>query len=116
MIRNETCFTRNHKSTIDLILTYKLKSVQNTCITVTGLSDFHKLISTFCKTQITRLKPKIVFYQNYKHFEDSRFLEDLKSTDFSLNIDDPNENCNFITDKFFNVVNKRAPLRENNKG
>ena len=112
LIRKETCLTRDHKSTIDLILTNKPKSFQNTCITETGLSDFHKLISTFFKTQITRLKPKIVFYRNYKHFEDSRFLEDLNSTDFSLNTDDPNENYNFITDKFLNVVNRHAPLKK----
>ena len=104
LIRNETCFTRDHKSTIDLILTNKPKSFQNTYITETGLSDLYKLISTFFKTQITRLKPKIVFNRNCLHFEDSRFLEDLNSTDFSLNTDDPNKNYNFITDKFLNVV------------
>ena len=87
LIRNETCSTRDHKSSIDLILTNKPESFQNTCITETGLSDFHKLILTFFKTQITPLKSKIVFYRNYKHFEDRRFLEDLNSTDFSLNAD-----------------------------
>ena len=112
MIRNETCFTRDHKSTIDLILTNKSKNFQNTCITETGLSDFHKLISTFFKTQITRLKPKIVFFRNYKRFEDSKFLEDLNSTDFSLNTDDPNENYNFIIDKFLNVVSRHAPPKK----
>ena len=70
LLRNETCFTRAHKCTIDLILTKKSKSFQNTCITETVLSDFHKLILTLFKAQITRLKPKIVFYRNYKHFED----------------------------------------------
>ena len=64
LIRYETCFTRDHKSTIDLILINKPKSFQNTCITETGSSDFHKLISTFFKTQITRFKPKIVFYHH----------------------------------------------------
>ena len=63
-------------------------------------------------TQITCLKTKIVFCRNYKHFEDSRFLEDVNSTDFSLNTDDPNENYNFTTDKFLNVVNRHAPLKK----
>ena len=110
LIRNKTCFTRNHKSAIDLILTNKPKSFRNTFITEAGLNDFHKLISTFFKTQITLLKPKIVFYRNYKHFEDSRFLEDLISTDFSFSTDYPNENYNFITDKFLNVVNRHTTL------
>ena len=64
------------------------------------------------KTQITRLKPKLVFYRNYKHFEDSRFLEDINSTEFSLETDDPNENHNFITEKLFDVVNRHAPLNK----
>ena len=67
---------------------------------------------TFFKTQITFQKPKIVFYRNFKHFEDSGFLEDLNNTDVLLNTDDPNENCNFITDKFLNVVNRHAPLKK----
>ena len=36
----------------DLILANKQKSFQNTCITKTGLSDFHKLISTFFKLKL----------------------------------------------------------------
>ena len=64
LIRNGTCFRRDHKSSIDLILTNKTKSFQNTWITETGLSDFQKLILTFFKIQITHLKPKIVFYRN----------------------------------------------------
>ena len=112
LIKNETCFTSDDKYTIDLNLTNKPKSFQKTCITETGLSDFDKLISIFFKTQITRLKSKIAFYRNYKHFEDRKFLEDLNSTDFSLNTDDPNENYNFITDKFLKVVNRHAPLKK----
>ena len=62
----------------------KPKSFQNICITETRLSHFHKLLLMFFKTQITCLMPKIVFYENYKHFEDSRFLENLNGTDFHL--------------------------------
>ena len=50
------------------------KSFQNTSVTESGLGDSHKLIVTFVNTQITRLKPKLVFYRNYKHFNDGRFL------------------------------------------
>ena len=63
-------------------------------------------ILTFFRTQITRSKPKIVSYRNYKHFEESRFLGNLKSSDFSLKPDDPNENFNIITEKFLDVANR----------
>ena len=78
-------FFRDRKSTFDLILTNKQKVFQNPFVTETGLSDFHKLILTFFQTLITLLKPKIVFYRNYKHFQESRFLEDLNSTNFIFN-------------------------------
>ena len=35
LVGNKTCFTRDHKSTTDFILTNKPKSFQNTCITET---------------------------------------------------------------------------------
>ena len=52
-IRYQPSFTRDHKSTIELILTNEPKSFQNTFITETGLSDFEKPISTFFRFQIT---------------------------------------------------------------
>ena len=55
-----TCFTNNHKSTIDLILTYKPRSFQIKNVTETGVSDCHKLTTAFMKSYISRLKPKNV--------------------------------------------------------
>ena len=37
----------NHKSAVDLILTNKPRSFQITNVTETGVSDRHKLITTF---------------------------------------------------------------------
>ena len=47
LIKTETCFTKSHKSLIDLFLTNKPLSIQKTHLTERGLSDYHKLISTF---------------------------------------------------------------------
>ena len=58
LITSPTCFNKTHKSTIDLILTNKESCFQKTKVTETGLSDFHKLISTFLRSQFCRLKPK----------------------------------------------------------
>ena len=63
LIKSETCFTKNHKSTIDLIITNRPSSFQKSYVTETGLSDFHKLISTFSKSHFSRLKPKVVQYR-----------------------------------------------------
>ena len=53
LIKSETCFSKNHKSTIDLFNTNKTNCFQHTYVTETGLSDFHKTISTFFKAKIT---------------------------------------------------------------
>ena len=61
LVKGNTCFTKNNKSTIDLLLTNKPMSFQVTNTTETGLSDCHKIISSFMKSFISRLKPKTIF-------------------------------------------------------
>ena len=74
----------NHKSTIDLILTNKPRSFQITNVTETGISDCHKLITTFMKSYISGLKPKNVHYRSYKNFNEEKFLSEVKEADFLL--------------------------------
>ena len=50
LMKTETCCTKNHKSTIDLFLTNRPLSFQKTKTTETGISDYHKLVSTFFKS------------------------------------------------------------------
>ena len=51
LIKSEACYAKNHKSLTDLFLTNKPFSFQKTHVTETGLSDYHKLISTFLKSR-----------------------------------------------------------------
>ena len=69
LIKSGTCYINNHKSTIDLFFTNKPLSFQGTSTTETGLSDCHKLIITFMRSFVSCLKPKIIFFQNYKKFD-----------------------------------------------
>ena len=64
VIHSKTCLMKNHKSTVDLFLTNKPKSFFKTHATEAGLSDYHKLISTFFKYKVLKLKPKVIFYRN----------------------------------------------------
>ena len=66
IIKSDTCFTKFRSSTIDLFITNKPNFFQKTNAIETGLSDNHKLICTFFKSCYDRLKPKIVYYRNYK--------------------------------------------------
>ena len=112
IIKSHTCFTKFHSSTIDLFLTNKPNLFQKTSAIETSLSDHHKLIYTFLKSCFERLKPKIVCYRSCKKFNEANFLNDFKNCDFSLKTDDPNENYDFLTNAFINIVNKYAPLKK----
>ena len=60
-VKRNTCFTKNNKSKTDLLLTNKAMSFQLTNTTETGVSDCHKLISSFMKSYISHLKAKTIF-------------------------------------------------------
>ena len=101
-----------HKSTIDLILTNNPRSFQITNVTETGVGDCHKLIKTFMKSYISRLRPKNVHYRSYKNFDEEKFLSDVKEADFSFKASNPDENYLVLTNVFSNIVNKHAPLQK----
>ena len=62
LIKSETCYINNHKLTIGLFFTNKPLPFQRTSTTETGLSDYHKLITTFMRSFVSHLKPKIIFF------------------------------------------------------
>ena len=64
IVRSDTCFTKTHASLMDLILTNKPSSFHKTLVTETGLSDYHKMITTFFKLHFSR---------NYKKFHEEKF-------------------------------------------
>ena len=49
------------------------------------------------------LKPKIVYYRKHKKSDVANFLKDVKNYNFSLEIDDPNKNSEFLTSLFINM-------------
>ena len=80
--------------------------------TETGLSGFHKLVSTFFKSYYSRLKSKIVYYRNYKNFNNSNFLKELSNNTLFLDSDDSNENYNSLATKFQEALNRHTPLKK----
>ena len=111
LITSPTSFTKTHKSTIDLISTNKEICFQKTKVIEAGLSDFHRLISTFLRSQFCLLKPKKIYYRNFKNSNEKSFLEEVKNTYFIFNSDNPNENYEVITNVFSNIVEKHVPLK-----
>ena len=69
----------DNPSCIDLILTNKPLSFQNSCVVETGLSDFHRMMLTVTKMTFQKRKPRVINYRDYKHFNNEMFRDDLLS-------------------------------------
>ena len=77
-IREPTCYKNPEKSScIDLMLTNKHHSFQNSGAIETNLSDFHRMTVTITKMTFQRLKPRIINYRDYKFFDNARYRNDL---------------------------------------
>ena len=81
-----------HKSTIDLILVNNLPSFQITNVTEISVSDCQKLITTFMKYYISRLRQKNIYYRSYKNFNEEKFLSVVEEVDFSFKTSNSDEN------------------------
>ena len=74
LVKEPTCFkSLVNPSCIDLILTNRPKSFQNTLNVETGLSDFHKLTLTVLKTKFKKKPPKMITYRDFKTFSNQQF-------------------------------------------
>ena len=112
LFHSEICFMKNSKSIIDLILTNKPLHFQKMYVVETGLSNYHKMISTFFKACSSKLRTKVIYYRSYKKFNESDFLCSLKKANFDFFKNDFNQNYNLLTDKFLGIVNKHVPLKK----
>ena len=80
LINKATCYQNpNNPPCTDLLLTNFPKYFQNSSVTETGLSDFHKMEVTVMKTNFRKLEPKIINYRNYRYFSNYRFREKVTS-------------------------------------
>ena len=111
MHNKPTCFKNpDNPSRIDLILTNRSISFQNSGVIETGLSDFHKLVVTVMKTTFKKSKPKIITYRSYKSFSNDRFREALQQIECNEN------NCdsrfgNFISSSN-RILDEHAPQKK----
>ena len=81
LVREPSCF-KNHinPSCIDLILTNRSRSFQNTAVIENGISDFHKMTVTIMRSHYPKSTPNIVHYRNYSKFNNDYFRNDLKAS------------------------------------
>ena len=73
LMKEPTCFKSENPRCIDLILTNRYRSFQNTTTVETGHSDFHKMVPTVLKTTYQKAWPMVVNYRDNKNFSELTF-------------------------------------------
>ena len=74
MVKKTTCFKNPAKPTcINLIITNKPGTFQNTKTYETGLSDFHKLVVNTMKLSYKKRPSRMIKYRGYKNFSSEYF-------------------------------------------
>ena len=110
LVKENTCFKSQENPTcIDLILTNRCRSFQNTHAIETGLSDFHKMTLTVFKTSFKKKLPKIVSYRDYKNFWNDHFIEELEDIISAYELSEID--LEIFEDVFMNIFNKHVPIK-----
>ena len=78
LIKTPTCFKSiSNPSCIDLILTNRATSFQNSLTLETGISDFHHLVITVLKTKLKKKPPIIKKYRSFKNYNAFNYLNEI---------------------------------------
>ena len=110
LVNEPTCYQNvNNPSCIDLILTNRSKSFQNTTSIETGLSDFHKMTITIMKTVFKKTNPKIVQYRDYNNFSNIVFRSELMDLLYIHNVN--NIHSNDFDNLVMGLTNNHASIK-----
>ena len=98
-------------SCVDLILTNRPRSFQNSCTFETGLSDFHKMTLTVLKSSFAKQKPRILNQRDYRFFNNTLFRDQIlnKLRDSNFQISD--KGLKHFKETCLSVLNIIAPLK-----
>ena len=97
---------------LDVFLTNRTTSFHNTAITETGISDHHKLITSFFRSHFERIPTKKVEYRNYKKFNVTNFLRDLDQEMIQGEMYQyVNDMYSTFSEIFRSVLDTHAPLK-----
>lgn len=112
LIKDKTCFFRDHESSIDVILTNRHRKIFNSQSFEVGLSDCHKLIGTYLRTHMVRLKAKEITYRSFKNLDRGALLRDLSNGFTDLICENSNTALENIVKLITKSLDKHAPLKK----
>ena len=114
IIKSPTCYKSSVPTMIDVIISNQPKRLQGVTTIDTGLSDFHHMICCATKLHIPKRVPKTMFYRSYKHFNETKYQQDLMYAPFHVaeifdNIDDVYW---FQENLLKSIINENVPLKK----
>ena len=111
-LRNVSTCVKNpeNPSSINVILTNKLRNFQNSKVIETGLSDHHKLVITVMKSLVKKRAPVVIKYRDFKKYNASAFHAELYYALRQINHSDIDYGLFEVI--FIGILDKEAPLKE----
>ena len=113
IIKDKTCFKNpQNPSCIDLILTNRQRSFQNSKVKETGLSDFQKMSLSIMKIFYKKQRPNIIRYRNYRNFNNECFINDVQSSILREYSQNETLEYELFKRKVDYVLEKHAPIKK----
>lgn len=114
IVKSKTCFFNDHESSIDIILTNRHRNFFNSFAFELGVSDCHKMVGTFLRTHMARLKTKEISYRSLKNLDNDLFLKELSENLADFKCENSNNGYENLIKIFIDVLDKHAPLKKKN--
>ena len=112
LIKDNTCFFKDHESSIDVILTNKPRRFFHSKAFELGVSDCHKMIVTHLRAHIARLNTKNIIYRSMKNFNEEIFLKELSEQLESFTCFETNMAYENLVDILEKILDKHAPMKK----
>ena len=110
-VNDVTCVKSQNGTSIDAMLTNRLRGFHKTSLTETGLSDCHKMIVSVFRVFFKKLPAKVIEYRNYKIFDQNEFLQNLNQELIKRNSCKDEQKYDIFTSIFWRVLDEHAPLK-----
>ena len=115
LIKEPTCFKNAESPTlIDVILTNSHTFMCNTSVYNCSISDFHSMIFTCIREQISARARKHIQFRSYKNFDENKFNEELCNAlnNYTSYPDNNSDMYSIYNDIFTETLNKHAPIKK----
>ena len=111
VIKDNTCFFRDNESSIDVILTNTPRKLFHSNTFELGISDCHKMVGTYLRVHMSRLKSKKITYRSLKNFDSEAFCLELGTKLKQISYENGNVAFDNLVSTYTDLLDRFAPLK-----